>query len=224
MNDRLIAIGDIHGCRVALENLLEVVDPQPNDIIVTLGDYVDRGPDSRGVIDTLIEWGGKTRIVGLLGNHEEMMLEVVRNGGSHHEWLKHGGVDTLDSYGFDGDLDFLPTNHLSFFDSLGDYFELDNFFFTHAAYDPEIALEDQPVELLRWYHLTQGLPAQHQNGKTAIVGHTANKEGRVMDFGHLICLDTYCYGGGWLTAMDLTTRQTWQANQNGEVRDEAPVA
>lgn len=219
VSDRLIAIGDIHGCKIALEKLLEIVAPEKNDVVVTLGDYVDRGPDSRGVVDVLIEWKKKTRLVCLMGNHEEMMLEVINNGGSHLEWLKHGGVDTLDSYGFDGDLDFLPADHQDFFESLGDFFEYEDFFFTHAAYDPEIELEDQPVDLLRWYHLTQGLPSRHKSGRTAIVGHTANKEGEVLDAGHLICLDTYCYGGGWLTAMDLASKQTWQTNQIGEVRE-----
>ena len=201
MSDRLIAIGDIHGCNTALETLLKAVDPGPSDVVVTLGDYVDRGPDSRGVVDTLIKWGARTRMVGILGNHEEMMLEVVQKGAPHHDWLRFGGVDTLDSYGFDGDLDFLPQDHEQFFEALGDYYEQDDYFFTHAAYDPEVSLDEQPTDMLRWYHLTEGLPAKHQSGKTAIVGHTASRDGEILDAGHLICLDTFCYGGGWLTAM-----------------------
>ena len=220
MSERLIAIGDIHGCNTALQRLLQEVAPGPHDIVVTLGDYVDRGPDSRGVVDTLLDWKTKTRLVSLLGNHEEMMMEVIGKGGSHLEWIKHGGVDTLESYGFDGDLDFLPPEHQVFYESLGDYFEYKEFFFTHAAYDPELELEDQPVSLLRWYHLNQGLPAPHKNGSTAVVGHTANKDGEVLDVGHLICLDTFCYGGGWLTAMDLMTKEVWQTNQQGDVRQQ----
>lgn len=218
MADRLIAIGDIHGCKSALETLLEAIQPGPDDLVVTLGDYVDRGPDSRGVVDTLVELGTRTRLVGILGNHEEMMLEVMQRGAPHHQWLKFGGVDTLESYHFDGDLEFLSDEHQRFFDSLGDFFELEDYFFTHAAYDPTIPLEQQPSYMLRWYHLTEGVPPPHFNGKTAIVGHTANREGEIIDVGHLICLDTYCYGGGWLTAMDLATRQVWQANQFGELR------
>ena len=76
--ERLIAIGDIHGCLTALDTLLDAIAPTSSDIIVTLGDYVDRGPDSRGVIDRLIELGRQTRLIGLLGNHEEMMLDVIR--------------------------------------------------------------------------------------------------------------------------------------------------
>lgn len=197
---------------------MELIAPTPDDVVVTLGDYIDRGPDSRGVVDTLIEWGNRTRMVGILGNHEEMMLQVLHEGASHHEWLKHGGVDTLESYDFDGDLDFLPHEHEQFFEALGDYFVMDDYFFTHAAYDPDVQLEHQPIDMLRWYPLTDGLPAPHSSGKTAIVGHTANRDGEILDAGHLICLDTYCYGGGWLTAMDLTNRKIWQVSQDGYQR------
>lgn len=218
MSERLIAIGDIHGCQVALETLLGLIAPTADDVVVTLGDYVDRGPNSRGVIDTLIQLGKKARLVPLMGNHEEMMLDVVNNGAAHHGWLKYGGVDTLESYGFDGNLDFLPDDHQAFFDSMGDYFESDDFFFTHAAYDPDLPLKNQPVDLLRWYPLTEGVPAPHTSGKTALVGHTANRDGEIFDMGHLICLDTYCYGGGWLTAMDVRSRQIWQVSIDGDVR------
>ena len=218
MTERLIAIGDIHGCRRALETLIEAINPTPADTVVTLGDYIDRGPDSRGVIDALIDLGSRTQLIGILGNHEEMMLEVLHHGGSHHAWLRYGGVETLESYGFDGDLDFLPLKHQEFLASLGDFYSSGDFFFTHAAYDPDVPLEDQQIEMLRWYSLTAGIPAEHQSGKVAVVGHTANHDGEVLDAGHLICLDTFCYGGKWLTAMDLSTRECWQANQKSELR------
>ena len=215
---RLLAIGDIHGCRMALETLLQELSPTPSDILVTLGDYVDRGPDSRGVIDVLIELGKRTRLVGLLGNHEEMMLDVIRHGHPHHGWLRHGGVETLDSYGFDGNLNSLSPEHEQFFDSLGDYFVFDDFFFTHAAYDPDADFEHQTTDMLRWHSLNEGMPGPHISGKTAVVGHTANRNGEVLDVGHLVCLDTFCYGGRWLTAMDMKTRQIWQASDDGQLR------
>jgi serine/threonine protein phosphatase 1 len=218
MAERLLAIGDIHGCRVALDTLLTEIAPGPEDVVVTLGDHIDRGPDTRGVIDALIELGKHTRLVSLLGNHEEMMLDVIRHGTPHYNWIQYGGVETLDSYGFDGDLDFLPPEHDQFFDSLGDYFEHGDFFFTHAAYDPSLSLEQQSTEVLRWYSLRQGIPGPHPNGKTAVVGHTANRDGEILDVGHLICIDTCCYGGGWLTAIDLHSRQFWQASEEGKLR------
>lgn len=215
---RLIAIGDIHGCIAALDCLINEINPQPDDTLVVLGDYVDRGPDSCAVISRLIELRTRIRLVALQGNHEEMMLDVVRHGLPHHAWLRYGGVETLDSYGFSGDLNFLPPEHQLFFDSLGDYFEYEDFMFMHAAYDPMVALDQQTPEILRWYSLTQGIPGPHFNGKTAVVGHTANREGQIMDAGHLLCLDTFCYGGGWLTAMELHSRQVWQSSRDGELR------
>lgn len=218
MNDRLIAIGDIHGCRLALETLLKAIAPGPNDTLVTLGDYVDRGPDSKGVIDTLIAISRQTRLVGLMGNHEEMMLGVLQHGEPHHGWLRYGGVNTLDSYGFNGDLDLLPSDHDTFFRSLGDYFVQDDFFFTHAAYEADTPLEEQSPEFLRWHSLRDGVPGPHESGMTAVVGHTANHDGEILDLGHLLCIDTYCYGGGWLTAIDLHSRMIWQASDAGELR------
>lgn len=213
MPGRTIAIGDIHGCRSALETLLQAVAPRSQDTVVALGDYVDRGPDSRGVVDLLIELGTRCRLIALKGNHEEMMLSVIREGQSHEEWLRHGGIETLDSYGFSGNLDVFPETHAAFFDALHDSFETETHLFTHAAYDPDLPLSEQPEYLLRWHSLREGVPGPHFSGKTAVVGHTANRAGEIFNAGHLLCLDTYCYGGGWLTAMDLDSGEVWQTSE-----------
>jgi len=218
MSARLIAIGDIHGCKLALDRLLDTINPSPRDTVVTLGDYVDRGPDSRGVIDRLIQLGKETRHIALMGNNEEMMLGVVRKQMPHDMWLRHGGVETLDSYEFRGDLDFLPESHLEFFESLTPFHEESGHFFTHAAYSPKIPLSEQEAEMLRWHSLHESLPTRHLNGKIAVVGHTANKNGEILDHGHLICIDTYCYGGGWLTGLDVFSGATWQASREGKLR------
>ncbi|MHC4404655.1 MAG: metallophosphoesterase, partial [Planctomycetota bacterium] len=76
MPGRIIAIGDIHGHSRALATILESVDPQPEDTIVPLGDYCDRGPDTRGVLNQLIELGERCRVVPILGKHDEMLLEI----------------------------------------------------------------------------------------------------------------------------------------------------
>ncbi len=75
---RTIAIGDIHGCSIALASLVRLIDPRPDDVIVTLGDYIDRGIDSKGVIDQLIELQRRCRLIPNLGNHEQMMIVTVR--------------------------------------------------------------------------------------------------------------------------------------------------
>ncbi len=111
MGGRLIAIGDIHGCSLALDALIDAIQPQAEDIIVTLGDYVDRGNDSKGVIDRLIELSSRCHLKPIYGNHEEMMLEVVRDNQPPFRWLQFGGVETLDSYGFCGDMAVIPPAH-----------------------------------------------------------------------------------------------------------------
>ncbi|QEG39883.1 metallophosphoesterase family protein [Roseimaritima ulvae] len=215
MPGRTIAIGDIHGCRVALETLLDAITPSSEDTIITLGDYVDRGPDSRGVIERLISLSQTCHLVPLCGNHEEMMLSVLGGQTQYTSWLRYGGVDTLDSYGFCGDLDVIPESHHQFFDSLRDYHETPTHLFTHAAYDPGLPLDQQSTQMLRWHSLRDGVPDPHTSGKVAVVGHTANKDGEILDLGHLVCIDTYCYGGGWLTALDVDSGQLWKANDAG---------
>ncbi|TWU00257.1 Serine/threonine-protein phosphatase 1 [Botrimarina colliarenosi] len=216
---RLIAIGDIHGCSAALRALLEVIDLQEEDRLVTLGDYVDRGPDSRGVLDTLLEIDASGRLIPLLGNHEEMMLGALRGSYPRNLWLHHGGVATLDSYGFVGDLSVIPQEHLDLLDRCLPYYEADEVFFTHANYVADEPLDRQPVEALRWQSLQEHFPAEHVSGKRAIVGHSSQKGGEVLDGGYLWCLDTYCHGGGWLTACDAATGQMWQASANGRLRN-----
>ncbi|MCA9134470.1 MAG: serine/threonine protein phosphatase [Planctomycetales bacterium] len=218
MSGRLIAIGDIHGCCAALEAILAAIAPTAEDTLVTLGDYVDRGPDSKGVIDRLIALGEQCNLIALQGNHEEMMLDVVRDSQPPYRWLQYGGVETLDSYRFSGDMSVIPKSHHDFFASMLDYYETDEHFFVHANYAPEVALAEQPQQLLRWEKLTDRTPPPHCSGKRAVVGHTHDRGGEIFDIGHLVCIDTYCYGGGWLTALDVESGQLWQADIQGELR------
>ncbi len=219
MSGRLIALGDIHGCTVALDAILAAIKPQPDDTIVALGDYVDRGPDSKGVIDCLIELGDKCQLIALHGNHEEMMLDVVRDNQPPYRWLQYGGVETLDSYRFAGDMSVVPQAHRDFFAAMRDYYETEHFFFVHANYDPDLPLAEQPRQMLRWLKLTDMTPAPHVNGKRAVVGHTHDRNGEIFDIGHLVCIDTFCYGGGWLTALDVNSGELWQSNMEGEMRE-----
>lgn len=218
MSERVIAIGDIHGCLKALTSLVDAINPSSTDTIVTLGDYVDRGPDSKGVIDYLIELRSRCKVASLLGNHEQMMMEVLSGHQEPYGWLRHGGVDTLESYGFCGDLSIVPEAHRDFLDGLLDYFETDSHFFVHANYAANLPLDSQPDELLRWVKLTELLPDPHFSGKRAIVGHTHNRGGEVVDLPHLVCIDTFCYGGFWLTALDVESGAILQSNQQGTIR------
>ncbi len=124
MAARTIAIGDIHGCLAALATLIDTIAPGPEDTVITLGDYIDRGPQSRGVLDRLIALSRRCQLVPLQGNHEEMLLDALRDSTLLRRWLSLGGVDTLRSYGWvSGGIrralsDWFPKQHLEFPDWL----------------------------------------------------------------------------------------------------------
>lgn len=213
IDGRTIAIGDIHGCARALEVLLELIQPAPEDLIVTLGDYVDRGPESRQVIDRMIQLQEQCRVVPLLGNHEYMLLEALDQKMLLNFWMQCGGQQTLESYG--GTIDQIPAEHLDFIRNCQRYFETESHLFFHANFDPGASPDNQPDQLLLWEHLGHSRPTPHTSGKCVIVGHTPQPDGRVLNLEHVICLDTYCFGGGCLTAMDVHSQKIWQVNKRG---------
>jgi serine/threonine protein phosphatase 1 len=219
MSGRKIAIGDIHGCAGALKSLLAEVAPQADDEIVLLGDYIDRGRDSHGVVEQLLQLTEQCQVVPLLGNHEEMLLSVCRNRESLTGWLQAGGAATLDSYGFGVAPEDLPQAHLDFFRRCVPYYETERCFFVHANYDPNLPLEEQSEFTLRWESMRDRIPPRHVSGKTAIVGHTPQPDGDILDRGYLKCIDTHCYAGGWLTALDVDAGTIWQANNRGKTRE-----
>ena len=217
MQPRTIAVGDIHGHCQALDAVLAIIDPQTEDTLVFLGDYVDRGPDSRGVLETVIGLGSRCHVVALMGNHEEMMLGARQGGKSDLRfWLQFGGQQTLDSYGQNVDVKQIPWEHIRFLESLPLYFETDTHFFVHANYAPKLPLDRQSSADLLWRPLDE-IPSPHFSGKTAIVGHTPQPNGQILDLDYLKCVETGCGFGGLLTALDVTSGQIWQVAENGKV-------
>jgi serine/threonine protein phosphatase 1 len=215
MMPRTIAIGDIHGCAEALRAVVSAIDPQPEDTLVPLGDYIDHGPDSRGVLEQMLALEERCRVVPLLGNHELMLLEALQNPYAVGPWCDCGGNTTLTSY---GSLLKIPATHVDFIRRCKRYHETATHFLVHANYQYDIPLDEQPDYLLFWEHLFFCQPRPHDNGKTAIVGHTSQKSGEICDLGHVICIDTFCYGGGWLTALDVGNGTIWQADRFGKLR------
>lgn len=214
---RTIAIGDIHGCRRSLEALVEMIDLQPEDTLVTLGDYVDRGPDSRGVIEFLMRLQDEHEVVTLLGNHELMMLEARHSFKMRCNWERSlvGGAETLASYD-PPNIGSVPSEHWSFITGCESYHETDSHFFVHANADPHLPLDEQPAMNLLWERFDN--PHPHDNGKVMVCGHTVQESGLPCDVGHAVCIDTWVYGEGWLTALDVTTGTYWQCNEQGETR------
>lgn len=230
---RQLAIGDIHGCLTAFNTLLDAVALAPADQIITLGDYVDRGPDSRGVLERLLALHAGGRLVALRGNHDVMMLEA-RNG-RDFAWLAVGGKQTLLSYGITGSeierlvdgvgwfgdpdnvLEKIPKQHWQFLEhQCLPYYETDKHIFVHANLYPDLPLAEQPDYMLYWEKLME--PCDHVSGKTMICGHSRQKNGLPLDLGTSVCIDTSIYDGGWLTGLDVLSGRVWQANERGETR------
>ena len=190
------------------------VSPTRSDTIVTLGDYIDRGPDSRGVIDQLLDLDRRCRLIALRGNHEQMLLDAHADPSAMGIWSLNGGDATLDSYGV-ATRDDIPAEHLDFIRRTTLVFETAEHFCVHASYDANRPLTEQDREVLLWRHLDELVPEPHISGKIGFVGHTPMLDD-VFDLGHLVCLDTGCGKGGRLTALDLVSRQLWQVSEAGE--------
>jgi serine/threonine protein phosphatase 1 len=216
------AIGDIHGCfreLIALEARIRA-DAHGSDgaLLVYLGDYIDRGPDSRAVLDHLCRTHGDgiERIM-LCGNHDDAFLRFIRNPRDNMGWLEFGGDATLRSYGIDpmaylnrgNDIDALgsvlreivPQSHVDLLENLPVYLLCGDHLFVHAGIRPRVALGDQDDADLMWIRepfLTEG-PGL---ALTVVHGHTAGKE-PVFHNGR-ICIDTGCYATGRLTALRIT--------------------
>jgi serine/threonine protein phosphatase 1 len=225
MAGRTIAIGDIHGCAQALGALLEVIEPEHDDVIISLGDYVNRGPDTRGVVEQVIALESQCTLVPLLGNHDQMLLDAFAGRAQAFSiWMHMGGGSTLLSYGASPggvtrtELGRIPAEHAAFLKRCRPYHETESHIFIHAKYDPQLPMDRQPDWLLRWEALRDGIPGPHISGKCVIAGHTSQKNAEILDVGHLVCIDTYCHGGGWLTAIEAQTRQVWQADRQGTLR------
>lgn len=212
---RTIAIGDIHGCDVALIALLENLQPTQSDTLIVLGDVVDRGPNSRRVIDILIDVSETTQFEFVLGNHEEMMLDSVRDGNMIRGWLRHGGLETLESYG--GDISKIPPWHIDFLDTTDDYVETSDAIFVHANLESGVPLAEQSTELLRWSRIS-GMEEPWPDGRQVICGHTPQMNGLPKVTEGRICIDTYAYGSGSLTALVIESGEIHQAKQSGEYR------
>ena len=188
----IIAIGDIHGCPLSLDALLEKVAPTAEDTLLFIGDYIDRGPDSKGVIDRLIKLNDEHNCIFLRGNHEELLLGYLDRG-EYDLWAINGGIQTLASYGLMGEGDNLPESHITFVRETLLYHETDDFLFVHAGIRPNLTVaenmeqNDPMVFLWERGHLKA---AETPWEKTVVCGHTPVSE--PVNRPHPINIDTGC--------------------------------
>jgi serine/threonine protein phosphatase 1 len=216
---RTLAIGDIHGCHTALTALLEQVQPQPTDRVIFLGDYVDRGPASRAVIESLIDLSNACSTVFLRGNHEDMMLDARKEIGNLRLWQGCGGAETLLSYGAANGqnwIEAIPAAHWKFLERTQSYFESEEHIFVHGCVDPELAMEEQSDWLMYWENFERIQP--HRSGKRIICGHTPQRAGQINNVGFAACVDTGAVYGGWLSCLEANSGEYWQANEKAKTR------
>jgi serine/threonine protein phosphatase 1 len=219
MANRVFAIGDIHGCSMALKALIEAIEPQHDDTIVFLGDVIDWGPDSQGCVRQLIDLSGLCQFVLVRGNHEEMLFAALESRSKLRYWLNFGGEETLKSYPYRGGDEFIDREHVRFLRTRArDYHETEEFIFVHASYDPNKPMREQSNTTLQWEHVHPEQMRPHFSGKTVIAGHTPQTSGEPLDLDFLKLIDTDCSREGWLTALDVQKGTIIQANQRGQIR------
>ncbi len=203
----MLAMGDIHGCRQQLTELLAKVNPQPADQLVFLGDYIDRGPDARGVINELLIFRQHhPRSVFLKGNHEAMFLDFL-DGRNPLLFLLNGGDATLNSYRQDDDTQ-IPPDHLDFLRNLRLFHETESFIFVHAGLRPGVPLEAQRQRDLLWIR-SEFLDSDYDWGKTVVFGHTPLSSPLLT--ANRIGLDTGAVYGRTLSCCDVRSRTCWHA-------------
>ena len=219
------AIGDVHGCLDQLVELEALLAEDGRDFegekwLVTIGDHIDRGPDSRGVIEHVM---GPAPVgfkrYSLLGNHEAMLLDFFENPAAHAYYLEEGGLETLASYGLDFDVPLrsqaaardklagFPQAHADFIAALPVYLSLPGWLFVHAGIRPGIPLAMQTDDDLLWIR-APFLTSQLTGGLRVVHGHTPVRD--IVATPHRIDIDTHCFHTGKLSAVrvkpDGTTR------------------
>jgi serine/threonine protein phosphatase 1 len=212
---RSFVIGDVHGCLDEVEHLLEALAPQAADTICWLGDYVDRGPSPRGVIERLIRLRSEgPRCVFLKGNHEDMFLSFLGDRGRHGEaFLWNGGDATLASYGVEGlsgceVAERLPPPHRDFLRGLQTHAYVGGFLCVHAGIRPTQPLNAQAEEDLLWIR-EEFLSHPHPFPYTVLFGHTPHRD-VLIDLPYKLGLDTGLVYGNRLSCLEIESSTLWQ--------------
>ncbi|MEI7638329.1 MAG: metallophosphoesterase family protein [Syntrophus sp. (in: bacteria)] len=196
---KIYAIGDLHGCFSHLNSLLNKFTIGQNDTLLFLGDYIDRGPDSYEVVETILRLRNKlASVICLKGNHEQMYLDFLR-GTDQDLFFSNGGNHTLRSYKKNG-CEYPPPEHMRFFLSLKLYYETEDFIFVHAGLHPNVPLQNQNPKDMLWIR-SQFYRSPNIWNKTIVFGHTHFSEPYIRD--GKIGIDTGACTGGALTCVEL---------------------
>ena len=196
------AIGDIHGCSVALKRMLAACEASAKGALhrlVFIGDYIDRGPDSTGVIAMVRERAeaDPENVICLMGNHEDLLLEALETGDDSN-WLCNGGDATLRSYGASAPEE-IPQADLAFIRNLEFCHDDGQRFYVHAGIMPGVSLNRQDRHTLMWIR-EPFLSSRRDHGRLIVHGHTPQRSGEPEVLSNRINIDTACVYGGVLTA------------------------
>lgn len=209
----LYVVGDIHGCIEPLRRIMSAIDDDRGRTNpahygeIYLGDYVDRGPDSAGVLDLLIERAQSRRAVFIKGNHDLMLEEFALGRRNLAEWLPYGGADTLRSYGATPEMvaaaaedlpKLIPQRHVDFIAACDQSFQVEDYFFVHAGVRPGRPLDRQEPQDLMWIR-DDFLKARSDFGAIVVHGHTPVAAPEFKS--NRIGIDTGAYMTGHLTCL-----------------------
>jgi len=202
--ERIFVIGDVHGCSDMLKRLVDKIGWEPaKDHLIFVGDYIDRGEDSKGVVDFILDLKRLSpHITCLIGNHEALFLDYL-TGVDRKLFLLNGGMNTLESYEFhkvENQDNLLPPDHKEFFNSLKKMVELEHYYVVHAGFKPGIDVEKQELEDMIWIR-DSFIYSEYDFGKKVIFGHTPFYEPFIMD--NKIGIDTGAVYGNRLTCLEL---------------------
>jgi serine/threonine protein phosphatase 1 len=208
-SQRIIAIGDIHGCAKELEALLRKIKIGNDDLVIFLGDYIDRGPDARRVVDIILELSEMRQVVTLKGNHEALLLDFLDRPESQGAGLfvMNGGTSTLANYADSSGSFNFPEDHLKFFKDLRLSYETDDYFFVHAGVPEQPLSTIDPIEdefTMLWTR-QPFLSSHYDWGKTIVHGHTPVTVPEVKK--NRINIDTGCVYDNKLTAIELPSKK-----------------
>lgn len=208
MSTGFVAIGDIHGCSLTLQALLDQLTQYANRTFIFLGDYIDRGPSSKEVVSCLIAFAASHKCVFLRGNHEQMLLDV-QAGESNENWIVNGGRTTIQSYLNENRRFELPYQHYHFFQNTRLFYNTPDFLFVHAGIDPDYTVEENLRE--EQFHQDFMWERRHLREinmweKTVVFGHTPKPT--PIQGPNMLGIDTGCVyknlpGLGKLTAVIL---------------------
>ncbi|MDB4945243.1 MAG: metallophosphoesterase [Labilithrix sp.] len=211
----LFAIGDVHGCAEELRALIQKLPLRRDSVVVFLGDYIDRGPDSRGVVDTILELQQYCKVVCLLGNHELMLREFLDGSDPRRvaRFIYNGGSATLASYADHDGVFVMPEEHREFYEGLLYHYVTGDFCFVHAGLPT--ALEEIDVEVhgeeMVWMRHRPGMPEPNYS-KIIVHGHSAIESIDIQP--RRINLDTACVYGRRLTALEMHTREMYTVERS----------